>query len=226
MGYSEDVPENLSPNIICGAHAIPNKYVLESSMLSCAAMYNWTMKTLFADNISLENINAAVNNAPVGANGCLVLPYFQGRGTPDFNNKATGCFANLSLATTRDDMARALLESITYEAKINLDILENYIGKIKNVHIGGGLTKFDTFNQIQADVYQKELIYDIDSSEQTSFGAWANAAVALGVYDDYEKAMQYQNNKHKIKHYKPDKNNQYIYETMIENMKTLYSKLY
>lgn len=226
LGCGDSVPENLNPNIICGAHAVPGKYVLESSVLACASLYNWAMSTFFPETAQIEEINAAVERAPAGANGCIVLPYFQGRGTPDFNDQAAGCFANLNLGTTRDDMVRALLESIACEIAINLEVMEGYIGKIQNIYIGGGLTKFSEFNQIQADVYRTEIVYDSDFSEQTSFGAWASAAVTLGIYDSYEKAISFEREKHHMRTYRPRKQTREIYENTLKKMRETYEKLY
>ena len=58
-----------------------------------------------------------------------VASIFQGRATPQWNPKATASFTNVTLSTTRGDMARALLEGIAYEIRNNLDIVEGQIGK-------------------------------------------------------------------------------------------------
>lgn len=229
LGYSEEVPGTLKNNVICGAHAIPGRYVLESSMLTCAALYNWTRKILFADSGDVENfeeINRAVEESPAGANGCLVLPYFQGRGTPDWNAAAAGCFANLSLGTTRGDMARAALEAIALEVKNNLDILEGYVGNIGRVYVGGGLTKFPAFNRMQADVCQKELIRNAANAEQTALGAWAVAAVALKLYPSYDDALKRASVGDRSETFAPDPKNGALYREKQEKMNALYRQMY
>lgn len=226
LGCCDNVPNQLSGNIICGAHAIPGKYVLESSILACAAMYNWMKGILFPNDKGFEAINESVMRSPAGSNGCLVLPYFQGRGTPDWNNNATGCFVNLNLGITRDDMARAVLEGIAYEVNINLDILQKYMGKAERIYIGGGLTKFRAFNQIQSDVYQQELTRSCGSTEQTAFGAWLSAAVSLGLYKDYDEAGAYIKTQDRYEKYIPDKNLQAIYADRQLTMARHYRKLY
>ena len=40
--------------------------------------------------------------------------------------KASGSFHNLTLNTTRQDMARAVLEAIACEARNNIEVLEQY----------------------------------------------------------------------------------------------------
>ncbi len=89
----------------------------------------------------------------------MLLPFFQGRATPQWNPKATASFTNVTLSTTRGDMARALLEGIAYEIRNNLDIVEEQIGKAEKIQIGGGLSKSHAFNQIQADVYGRKLVH-------------------------------------------------------------------
>lgn len=226
LGCSDNVPEELTNNVICGAHAIPGKYVLESSMLACAATYNWTKKIFFEGTEGFDAINESVMRAPAGSNGCIVLPYFQGRGTPDWNSTATGCFANLSLGTTKDDMVRAVLEGIAYEASINLGTLEAYMGAAEQVYIGGGLTKFSAFNQIQADIYQKRLLRNCASAEQTSFGAWSSAAVTLGLYPDYDSAAAHIREQSRFETYLPNEANREVYAKGQQAMTELYSKLY
>lgn len=227
LGCCDTVPEGLQGNIICGAHAVPGKYVLESSMLACAAMYNWAKRELFSDSDPenpFEKINAAVESSPAGANGCLALPYFQGRGTPDWNSAARGAFVNLTLGTTRADMVRAVLEAIALEAKNNIDVMEGYAGAFGEIYISGGLTHFDAFNQIQSDIYQKPLLKETASAEQTAYGAWLGAAVALGLMPDYETAFAAK--KRTYARYTPNPENGPLYLHRQQQLKDTYRRLY
>lgn len=223
----DQVPENLSNNVICGAHAVPGQYVLESSMLTCAALYNWGRKTFFRDltDESLTAINAAVQSSTPGAGGCLALPYFQGRGTPDWNASAKGAFLNLGLGTTPGDMSRAILEGIAMEARNNLDILDGYAG-VRKIYIGGGLTKFDTFNQMQADIYGKQLLRNETSQEQSALGAWVNAAATMGLYPNVAEALASANANDQFRSYSPNLNLAPIYEAKRAQMNDTYRVLY
>ena len=227
--YSDDVPGDLKNNVICGTHAIPGKYVLETSMLTCAALYNWARDNFFADSASdpnaFEKINQAVEKSPPGAGGCVALPYFQGRGTPDWNASATGHFAHVSLASSRGDLARAVLEGIALEVKNNLDILEHYTGNVNRLYISGGLTKFPAFNQIQADVYQKQLIRSRENAEHTSLGAWAGAAVALKLYPDYDAALREARGQETEEVFAPNPAMNELYQKKQREMNELYRRL-
>ena len=163
-------------------------------------------------------------SSPAGANGCLALPYFQGRGTPDWNSDAKGAFVNLSLGTTRADMVRAVLEAIALEAKNNIDVLEGYAGFFREIHISGGLTHFDGFNQIQSDVYQKPLLKEVSSAEQTAYGAWLGAAVTLGLMPSYESAFAAK--KREYLRYTPNPANREVYALRQQQLQAAYQSLY
>lgn len=224
LGYCPRVPDDLGSGVLCGAHAVPGRYVLEVSMLTCAALYNWGKRTFFSEEPegTFEGINQAVMSSPPGARGCIALPYFQGRGTPDWNADATGAFFGLSLGTTRADLARALLEGIACEAANNLEELERYSGAMERIYLGGGLTQFPAFNQIQADVYQKPLLRSADSGERTALGAWASAAVTLGCYADYEQALSAPREAGQEERYQPDPEKAGLYREQRGRMNRIY----
>lgn len=225
LGYCEQIPNDLSGDMICGVHAIPDKYVLEGSILTCAALYNWAKKEFFSNASSFEQMNAEVESSPAGANGCLALPYFQGRGTPDWNSSAKGAFLNMNLGTTRGDMIRALLEGIALEISNNLDIMERYAGIFDRAYIGGGLTNFHAFNQILSDSSQHMLLKEKSMSEQTAFGAWMSAAVTLKLVPDYASAFA-KKRTHDYEQIQPDPKYQDLYKKKKDEMNLAYSQLF
>ena len=123
-------------------------------------------------------------------------------------------------------MARAILEAIALEAKNNLDIVESYVGTIDELLIGGGLTKFPEFDQMQADTYQKPLLYNQTSAEQTALGAWACAAVALGFYETHSEAIQTAKVKEQVETYTPNPENADVYRAKQAKMNELYRKVF
>ena len=224
LQYSETVPDDLRGDVICGVHAVPGAYVLESSMLTCAALYDWGQRILFP-NGGLEEINAAIAETPIGANGVTVLPYFQGRGTPDWNNNARGAFLNLSLSTTKADMARALLEAIALETQNNAEALERYTEPFQYACAGGGLTKQPVFCQMLSDVMGRPVVRSNGHTEQTAHGAWISAAATLGLYADHEKAYQQTVQTKNMEQFLPDPVNHIKYETLRQQMNGLYRRL-
>ena len=228
LAFADRVPDDIRPDVICGAHAIPGKYVLESSMLSCSSLYDWCLHQFYQgvpETELYETINRDVLKSPAGANGCIALPYFQGRGTPDWNSHARGSFINLTLNTDRADMARAVLEAVALEAANNIETLERYTGRGGSYFISGGLTHSEEFNRIQASAYDRDILQS-DNVEQTALGAWASTAVTTGLYRDYGEALRRAKQRDHITAYLPRADWVSVYKVKRTEMNRLYALLY
>ncbi len=140
---TDEIPENLTQEMICNCSAINGKYILESSVLTCTSALNWFQREFFPDK-TFEELNKLTSNTPVGSNGCLCVPYFMGRSTPDWNNKAMGIFANITLHTTKNDMLRSLLEGICFEIRNGIETMKKYTD-ITDMYINGGLSQSVSF---------------------------------------------------------------------------------
>ncbi len=110
-----------------------------------------------------------------------------GRGTPNHDPSATGCFSGLTFAAGRADLCRAVLEGVAFGLR---DICEDFdqLGlEIARVNITGGGAQSSTWRQIVADVLNRPVtLFNSDSC----LGAAIHAAVGLGLYSDIEQAVQ------------------------------------
>ena len=78
--------------------------------------------------------------SPPGANGLVFLPYFSGERTPIHDPNAKGAIIGLTLAHTRADMYRALLEGIAFATNHIFDTYaEAGASPSTIVAVGGGL---------------------------------------------------------------------------------------
>ncbi|MBU1020360.1 MAG: carbohydrate kinase, partial [Firmicutes bacterium] len=128
-----------------------------------------------------------VVDSGVGAHGVLLIPHFKGSAAPYWNPVSRGMFFNVSLETKRGDFARAILEGISIEMSQNIRLIEDLVGYVEIVNIAGGLTVFDEFNRIQADVFNKAItVYE--SAEATALGAFISTLVSTGVYENHQIA--------------------------------------
>ena len=185
----EKVPEDLSWNVICNASSDAGAYVLEANILTCTSAMEWFKNNFYREDPNFyETMNRILAEVPQGANGCLALPYFQGRSTPDWNSMATATFFNLTLNTTREDMLKALLESICREIENNIRNFEKYV-PVHEILISGGLSRSESFNQMQADVYGKK-IKRSDNAESTAVGAWMVASRTMGRFESLQEAYE------------------------------------
>ncbi len=177
---------------LCKVGAIPGTYNLEAGLLTTGTAYRWFIEDILGRrpvSAELEAINREVISSPPGANGLIMLPNFEGTGAPYWNSADTGMFYGLKLSTTRGDMARAILEGIVMGMAENLSLFKKKLGSISQICISGGLTRFEAYNQLQADVFGSDVIL-YPNRESASLGAWISAAVTLGFYDSYDEAFQ------------------------------------
>ncbi len=98
-----------------------------------------------------------------------MLPYFQGRSCGAWNAGARALFANITLATTRQDLLKSLVEGIFLEVSNSIRLLQDCV-EISQVYISGGMTNSRIMNQMQADIYHLPL-KRMKNSEATSIGA-------------------------------------------------------
>lgn len=188
LGYSEKPQFDEKTRVLCTASAVPGKWVLEAGILTSGNIYSWFKKNFYdVDNYDL--INKEVKESGVGARGVMLIPHFKGSAAPYWNPLSRGMFFNTSLESTRGDFARAILEGISIEMSQNIRLIEELVGYVEIVNIAGGLTVFDEFNQIQADVFNKAVaVYE--SAEATAMGALVSTLVSLGEYKDHIEAYE------------------------------------
>lgn len=123
-----------------------------------------------------------------GADGVIHLPYFAGSLQPTLLPDAKGVFFGLGLTTNHASMTRAVLESIGYMLRENLEMLMAFGINPKRVHFFGGGAKNPIWNQIIADITGVELVL-LEQSECGSLGAAMMGAVSMGWYNTMTDAQ-------------------------------------
>lgn len=210
---------------LCKVGAIPGTYNLEAGLLTAGAVYRWFLEQFYdyhPGSSEVETVNNEVLSSPPGANGVLLLPHFEGSGAPHWNPRDTGVFYKIKLSTTRADMARAVLEGIVMEMAENITLFKEKLGQeANNICISGGMTQFDAYNQLQADVYGETAVVS-SNRESTSLGAWISAAVTLGVYPGYQEAFEAIQTKEQEKVFEPNPVMTLFYQGLKSERKKLY----
>ena len=75
---------------------------------------------------SYDDISALAGASPAGANGVLFTPWLTGERSPVDDKQARAGFHNVSLTTTRADLARAVLEGVAFNLRWLLDGAEHF----------------------------------------------------------------------------------------------------
>lgn len=87
-------------------------------------------------------------------------------------------------------MYRSILEGIAYTMKNNCERMTAELGKdLKEIVIVGGGSNSDLFMQIFADVFNVPAKRNVINGS-AGLGAAINTAVGLGVYPDYDQAVE------------------------------------
>ncbi|MHC4253918.1 MAG: xylulokinase [Planctomycetota bacterium] len=175
------------------AHCVPGLLQPSGTMQTAGSSYSWLKNEICrleqeeakrAGVSAYELINRQIARSPVGANGVLFLPYLLGERTPRWNPNAKGAFVGITLATKREDMLRAVLEGITMNLGIILEIFRGHV-TIDSMRVIGGGAKGDVWRQLLADVYGCPIEKLNYLEEATSMGAAVVGGVGVGVFEDF-----------------------------------------
>ncbi|MDR1709730.1 MAG: carbohydrate kinase [Candidatus Accumulibacter sp.] len=227
IGHSDRPALDEKMRTACNVSAAPGAYIVEAATLTSGMIYRWFAELGLgagAEEAAFARLNAEAAAAPPGANDLILLPHFRGSGAPHWDPAAKGVFYNLTLGTTRGEMARAILEGVAAEMREGLDLVESLCGRAASVSVSGGLTRSDLFNQIQSDVLDRPATRFGDG-EATSFGAWMAGAAACGLADSHAAAFARGREARALTHYRPDPANRAVYERARRRARALYEAL-
>ncbi len=118
--------------LVCVAHVVPGRWVMEGLENSYGGTHGWGEKLLG------ERLTTLAADAPVGSHGLLCFPYLAGMGAPDYESAARAALLGITLAHGREDVARALLEGTTIELVRILEAAGESVEVHRVVASGGG----------------------------------------------------------------------------------------
>ncbi|KPJ89087.1 MAG: hypothetical protein AMS17_03245 [Spirochaetes bacterium DG_61] len=174
-------------NIPCQYNAIKNTYVLMPVCESGGVSLEWFKNNFFSDK-DFNYLNEEIAKTMQVKNEVIFLPYLTGTNSPEFDVKARGVFYGLTINHTKIDMARAVMEGVTFLLKKNISLLENMNIKIDNLISLGGGAKSVVWNQMKADATEKNICIP-EYEEATSLGAAILGAVANGLVGSIQEAV-------------------------------------
>ena len=196
--HSEDVRIDPLGRIHTFCHAARGKWHQMGVNLCSGGSLQWFRNTLCREMVAqakrqkrdvYDLMSEEAAAAPVGSQGLFFLPYLSGERTPHADPDARGCFVGLTLAHTRGDMIRAVMEGVTYSMRDSLDIIRELGVPVKQIRASGGGSRSPFWRQIQADVFGQK-VYTIQSEEGPAFGVALLAAVGAGEYKNIQEACK------------------------------------
>lgn len=156
-------------------------YNLLGVTLSAAGSFQWFRDTLAPDTSFEALVNLAAER-PAGSNGVTYKPYLSGERTPHLNPNLRGSFTGLSLAATRGDMVRAVLEGVAFSLRDALDIITP-LAKLSRALVTGGGATSAVWLQLVSDVLNLPL-QKPSQNLGAAYGAALLAAQGVGLLED------------------------------------------
>ncbi|MGN7409045.1 glycerol kinase GlpK [Sporosarcina sp. SAFN-010] len=158
------------------------QYALEGSIFVAGSAIQWLRDGLrmFRHSSDSEQYASRVESA----DGVYVVPAFVGLGTPYWDSDVRGAVFGLTRGTTKEHFVRATLESLAYQTKDVLDVMEIDSGiSLKTLRVDGGAVENNLLMQFQSDLLNVP-VERPSINETTALGAAYLAGLAVGFWKD------------------------------------------
>lgn len=120
--------------------------------------------------LDLTQFNSQAAKSPPGAEGLLLLPFFNGERTPALPG-ATACLNGMtSLNLTPDNLCRAAMEGATLGLRYGLDVMLRCGIRPTEIRLVGGGAQSPVWRQLVADVFNLPVVSPL-STEAGALGA-------------------------------------------------------
>ncbi len=136
-----------------------------------------------------DAIHRAASRITPGAEGLTFLPYLTGERTPHADPHARGVFFGLSLRHGAAEMARAVLEGVTFGMRDSVELIRGMGVRVEQIRLSGGGAKNPHWCRLQATIYGATGVR-LTREEGPALGAAMLAGIGTGVYADYPAATR------------------------------------
>jgi len=161
------------------------EYALEGSIFVAGAAVQWLRDEMkFIDSVAdSEDIALSVADT----NGVYVVPAFVGLGAPYWDMYARGAVLGLTRGANRNHLVRATLESIAYQTRDVLEVMQEDSGiKLTSLKVDGGAVANSFLMQFQADILGVPVDRPV-ITETTALGAANLAGLAVGYWSSKDE---------------------------------------
>ena len=154
-------------------------YALEGSIFIAGAGVQWLRdKIKIIDNATqTEKIAKSLKSN----SGVYLVPAFTGLGAPYWIPNARGILCGLTRDTKRDQIVRAVLESVAFQSHDLFSSMKNDGLKPNLIKVDGGMIKNNWLSQFLADIINITVIRS-KINDTTALGAAFMAGLGVGVY--------------------------------------------
>ncbi|MGO4182640.1 glycerol kinase GlpK [Paenibacillus sp. MCAF9] len=161
------------------------EYALEGSVFVAGAAIQWLRDGL--ELIESASETEALAEQVESSDGVYVVPAFVGLGTPYWNSDVRGAVFGLTRGTSKAHFVRAVLESLAYQTKDVLSVMEEESGlPLESLCVDGGAVANNMLMQFQSDLLGVPVERPV-VNESTALGAAYLAGLAVGFWQNREE---------------------------------------
>jgi glycerol kinase len=160
-------------------------YALEGIIHSTGDTIKWLIEELeLITNLSeVETLVRSLSDNQ----GVYFVPAFVGLGAPYWNSYARAAIMGMSRNTGKAHIVRAAIESIAYQVKDVIELMETESSiNIKELKVDGGATANSFLMQFQADMLGADVIVS-NVSELSSMGSVYLAGLGIGIWNSLDE---------------------------------------
>ncbi|MBM7570579.1 glycerol kinase GlpK [Aquibacillus albus] len=162
-------------------------YALEGIIRATGDVINWMYKDLelFNDFEEAEHLVKDLSSNQ----GVYLVPAFVGLGAPYWSPNTRAAIIGMSRATGKAHIIRAGLESIAYQVKDIIHLIEKEAGiKIKSLKVDGGATSNQFLVQYIADMLGISVIAS-NTAELSSMGSVYLGGLGVGIWNSIDEII-------------------------------------
>jgi len=152
-------------------------------------MNSWARKNFLSTDTSYNDINKLADEAPIGSDGLIILPYGNGAERTLENKNINASIYGLNFNIhSRSHLLRAIQEGIVFALNYGLQIMGNMGVEIKKIRAGNAnMFLSPIFKKTFSTLSDAEIeLYNTDGSQ----GAARGAGIGAGIYHNSDDAFK------------------------------------
>jgi xylulokinase len=171
--------------------AVPGRYLVADEHETAGVCLTFLAELLFGGDANeigrtvsaatYRHLDDVAAKVAAGSNGAVFTPWLNGERSPVDDHTIRAGFHNLSLATSKSDLVRAVYEGVALNSRWLLGAVERFVGRRFDqlAFIGGGANS-EVWAQIHADVTGRRIVGVAEPVLANVRGAALLALLALG----------------------------------------------
>jgi len=166
--------------------AVPGEWHVMGVTLAAGLSLQWLRRNCMPE-LDYPKLTELAAQSPIGANRLIYLPYLNGERTPHADPNCRAAFVGLAASHGRGDLARAVMEGVSYSLKDCHAVMEEMGVPLRDVTACGGGSASPLWRQMLADLFGAN-VRTVQSADAPALGAAILAAVGAGAFPTVPEA--------------------------------------